>query len=131
MGGTGSVDTTTQVVFYPKCAPITCRQSRLKCCGCHACSEINPELLNITQYELDPSSRDRIFAAQQKTRQEEGNSIERQTVTFAIHVFFSNGVHLNLVFLQLFQCSSIHSTVQCSGSIWQPMQRKTYDERKA
>jgi hypothetical protein len=40
--------------------------------------------------------------------------------------------HLHLtVFLQLFQCSWINATVQRSGSVWEAMQRETYDERKA
>ena len=65
-GGTGSVDSTTQVVFYSGCPTITCRQSRLKCHGCHACSKVDPLLLNIMRYELDPSFQDGIFAAQWK-----------------------------------------------------------------
>ncbi|KAG6824629.1 hypothetical protein H0H92_006258 [Tricholoma furcatifolium] len=81
-GGTGTADSTAQVIFAPGTASITCRRSRLTCQGCHICSEVDCDLIDIARYELEPDSREKIFAAQRKTRQEDGNSAVKRTVTF-------------------------------------------------
>lgn len=81
-GTTGTADSSAQVIFMPGGSPITCRRSRLQCRGCHACSNVDPKLLDVKRRDLDPASRDRIFAAQRKTRQEEGNTIEKRAVVY-------------------------------------------------
>ncbi|KAG6913688.1 hypothetical protein DXG01_005156 [Tephrocybe rancida] len=87
-GGTGTADSTAQVVFAPGTRSITCRRSRLTCQGCHICIEVDSDLVDIARHELEPSSRDKIFEAQRKTRQEDGNSLVKRTVTF-FHVIQS------------------------------------------
>lgn len=61
---------------------ITSCWSRLKCGGCFACSQVDQKLLNVERYELDSTSRDRIFTAQRKTRQDEGNTPEKLIVMY-------------------------------------------------
>jgi hypothetical protein len=43
---------------------------------------VNPELLNIEQFDLDLGPHDKIFAAQRKTHPEEGNTAEKKTVVY-------------------------------------------------
>lgn len=41
--------------------PIPCRRSHLECVGFHACSHVNPKLLNVEHYELDPESLEEVL----------------------------------------------------------------------
>ncbi|KAG6884190.1 hypothetical protein C0992_006788, partial [Termitomyces sp. T32_za158] len=81
IGGTGTADSTARVTFSPGSAPI-----------------------------LDPTSREQIVAAQRKTRQEEGNSSVKRTVTF-----------FNVIKSQLPCEAENHFGKQCRGK---PMMRK-------
>ncbi|KAG6822148.1 hypothetical protein H0H92_015062, partial [Tricholoma furcatifolium] len=62
--------------------PIPCRRSHLQCSGFHACSEIDPKLLEFERYELDSSTLEAVIAAQVKSRMEEANTAEKLAVTF-------------------------------------------------
>ncbi|KAJ6582744.1 hypothetical protein B0H10DRAFT_2198444 [Mycena sp. CBHHK59/15] len=81
-GNSGSGDPTVDVTFVPGEAPILCRRSRNDCKGCHACSAVDPALLDITRYELDVTSRDAIFDAQRETRRNEGETPEQRATAF-------------------------------------------------
>lgn len=70
------------VTFQAGHAPIQCRRARAKCNGCFACAEVNPKLLDVERFELDPAPRAKIFAAQQETRtNEEMGSKEQKAAT--------------------------------------------------
>ncbi|KAJ7144653.1 hypothetical protein C8R44DRAFT_974048 [Mycena epipterygia] len=81
-GNSGRGDTTVDVIFVPGETPIHCRRSRMDCNGCHACSAVNPALLNVTRHELDITSRDAVFAAQRDTRRKEGETPEQRATAF-------------------------------------------------
>ncbi|KAF7373812.1 hypothetical protein MSAN_00592900 [Mycena sanguinolenta] len=71
----------------PTCAlfngePIQCRRSRHYCNGCFRCSELDPALVNVTRYELDPTSRAQVIAAEVETRMTEGNPPAKIAATF-------------------------------------------------
>jgi hypothetical protein len=87
-----------QVQFMPEGWQITCCRLRLKCGGCFACSEVNPKLLDIEHYELDLTSCDKVFAAQRKTRDEEGNMAEKQMVVCVTTIFDTSLMQLTLPF---------------------------------
>ena len=82
-GGSGKSDSTARVCFQPGNERLVCRRSRLTCQGCYACAEVDPKLLNITRYDLDPEPRSKIFAAQQATRVAERSSVEQRAATCA------------------------------------------------
>ncbi|KAJ7210287.1 hypothetical protein C8J57DRAFT_1257203 [Mycena rebaudengoi] len=77
-GNSGTGNGTVDVIFTPGEPPIHRRHSRNDCNGCHACSAIDPALLNVTRYELEVESRDAIFAAQQETRRNKGDTAEQR-----------------------------------------------------
>ncbi|KAJ7458041.1 hypothetical protein B0H11DRAFT_2062428, partial [Mycena galericulata] len=77
-GNTGVADTKVSVTFEPGQPPIPCRRSRLRCRGAYACERVDPALLEVERRDLDPASRDAIFAAQRQTRREEGTTAERK-----------------------------------------------------
>ncbi|KAJ6605718.1 hypothetical protein B0H10DRAFT_2440161 [Mycena sp. CBHHK59/15] len=78
----GTADTDVQVMFEPGQPPIRCRRSRMSCKGCFACERVDPVLIQVERYELDPASRDAVFAAQRETRRREGTTAEDTTATF-------------------------------------------------
>ncbi|KAJ6565951.1 hypothetical protein DFH09DRAFT_1472832 [Mycena vulgaris] len=67
-GNTGTGDSKVVVSFGPGEDPILCRRSRLSC--------------KVERRELDPTSRDAVFAAQPQTRREEGTTPERKVTEF-------------------------------------------------
>ncbi|KAJ7782537.1 hypothetical protein DFH07DRAFT_1010922 [Mycena maculata] len=77
-GNTGVGDTKVLVTFEPGQPPILCRRSRLKCKGAFVCERVDPRLLKVEHRDLDPASRDAVFAAQRQTRREEGTTAERR-----------------------------------------------------
>ncbi|KAJ6550901.1 hypothetical protein B0H10DRAFT_2202252, partial [Mycena sp. CBHHK59/15] len=78
----GTADTDVQVMFEPGQPPIRCRRSRMSCKGCFACERVDPVLIQVERYELDPASRDAVFAAQRETRRREGTTAEDTAATF-------------------------------------------------
>ncbi|KAJ6573319.1 hypothetical protein B0H10DRAFT_1964097 [Mycena sp. CBHHK59/15] len=76
-GNSGSGDSHVMVTFAPG-EDILCRRSRNDCQGCHACSAVDEALLKVVRYDLDPKSRDAVFAAQRETRRNEGGTAERR-----------------------------------------------------
>ncbi|KAJ7174783.1 hypothetical protein C8R46DRAFT_1252853 [Mycena filopes] len=81
-GNTGTGDSKVMVTFEPGKAPILCRRSRLKCKGAFVCERVDPRLLDVERRDLDPASRDAVFAAQRQTRREEGTTAERRVTEF-------------------------------------------------
>ncbi|KAJ7511037.1 hypothetical protein B0H11DRAFT_2402643 [Mycena galericulata] len=69
-GNTGVADTKVSVTFEPGQPPIPCRA--------YACEHVDAALLEVERRDLDPASRDAIFAAQRQTRREEGTTAERK-----------------------------------------------------
>ncbi|KAJ6514662.1 hypothetical protein DFH09DRAFT_1373939 [Mycena vulgaris] len=81
-GNTGTGDSRVMVTFGPGEKPICCRRSRLQCKGAFVCERIDERLLNVVRRDLDPASRDAVFAAQRQTRSEEGTTAERRVTEF-------------------------------------------------
>ncbi|KAJ7177631.1 hypothetical protein C8R46DRAFT_1328221 [Mycena filopes] len=81
-GNTGTGDSKVLVTFEPGKPPIFCRRSRLKCKGAFVCERVDPRLLDVERRDLDPASRDAVFAAQRQTRREEGTTAERRVTEF-------------------------------------------------
>ncbi|KAJ7187096.1 hypothetical protein C8R46DRAFT_1274163 [Mycena filopes] len=81
-GNTGTGDSKVLVTFEPGKPPILCRRSRLKCKGAFVCERVDPRLLKVERRDLDPASRDAVFAAQRQTRREEGTTAERRVTEF-------------------------------------------------
>ena len=78
-------DSHVMVVFQPGHPPVECRRSRAECNGCYACSEVDPKLLNVERFELDPGPRAKILVAQHETRvEEEMGSKEQKAATYVI-----------------------------------------------
>ncbi|KAJ7838322.1 hypothetical protein B0H14DRAFT_3700283 [Mycena olivaceomarginata] len=77
-GGTGTGDSGVWVMFEPGQPPIWCRRSRLNCTGSYHCNQVNLGLLNVIRRDLDPASREAVFAAQRQTRREDGSTAERK-----------------------------------------------------
>ncbi|KAJ7078716.1 hypothetical protein B0H15DRAFT_1000900 [Mycena belliarum] len=77
-GNTGSGDSKAWVTFEEGSEPIECRRSRLKCTGSFFCERVDRALINVERRDLDPASRDAVFAAQRQTRRDEGTTTERR-----------------------------------------------------
>ncbi|KAJ7742369.1 hypothetical protein DFH07DRAFT_1063777 [Mycena maculata] len=77
-GNTGTGDSKVFVTFTEGEEPILCRRSRLACKGAFACELVDEKLLDVVRRDLDPASRDAIFAAQRQTRREAGTTAERR-----------------------------------------------------
>lgn len=75
-GGTGEGDSKPSFNIFTG-EPIPCRCSRLICAGFHACTHINPELLHIEHFELDPGSLEEIMQAQIQSHVSEVDSMEK------------------------------------------------------
>ncbi|KAJ7203392.1 hypothetical protein C8J57DRAFT_1101243 [Mycena rebaudengoi] len=67
-GNTGSGDNSGMVVMSPGEPPVKCRRARRTCAGTVACENLDCALIEVERYELDPTSRNAIFAAQQNTK---------------------------------------------------------------
>ncbi|KAJ7455398.1 hypothetical protein FB451DRAFT_1515958, partial [Mycena latifolia] len=75
--GSGGFRSKAMVTFAPGEKPIECRRARSTCKGAHACEQIDPTLLQVVRFELDPASRDAVIAAQGETRRKEGTTPEQ------------------------------------------------------
>ena len=62
-GGSGEGDSKPQLDIFTG-VQIPCQHSCLECAGFHACPHIDPKLLDVKHYELDPDSLDQIVEAQ-------------------------------------------------------------------
>ncbi|KAJ6603588.1 hypothetical protein DFH09DRAFT_1354717 [Mycena vulgaris] len=82
--GTGAADNKPMVMFAPglPLTAIECRRARMKCKGCCACERVDPKLIKVDRYELDPTSRDAVFTARQNTRRTEGTTAFTRTAGF-------------------------------------------------
>ncbi|KAJ7830499.1 hypothetical protein B0H14DRAFT_3143490 [Mycena olivaceomarginata] len=78
----GKGDGEPMVVFEPGKPAIACRQARMTCKGSHACERIDPALIRVERYDLNPTSRDAIFVARQETRRTDGATAENRTIGF-------------------------------------------------
>ncbi|KAJ7702166.1 hypothetical protein B0H16DRAFT_1832003 [Mycena metata] len=82
----GSGDSKSMVRFAPGEPLIECRRSRSLCRGMFFCEHINPELLArvaaVSRFELDPSSRTTVLAAEAETRRNEGTTPEQHAAIF-------------------------------------------------
>jgi hypothetical protein len=67
------------VVFELGMPPIKCRRARMTCTGGYVCERVDPKLMNVERYDLDPASGDAVFAAQHDTRRREGMTTEDRT----------------------------------------------------
>ncbi|KAJ7878223.1 hypothetical protein B0H13DRAFT_1892847 [Mycena leptocephala] len=81
-GNTGTGDSKVWVKFELGKPEILCRRSRLECKGSYVCERVDERLLDVTRRDLDPASRDAVFAAQRQTRREEGTTAERKVTEF-------------------------------------------------
>ena len=61
---------------------MSCRCSRLACQGWYACAEVDPQLLNVTRFELDPAPCDAILDAEKNSRNQEGYSANMRVATY-------------------------------------------------
>ncbi|KAJ7476393.1 hypothetical protein B0H11DRAFT_1810084 [Mycena galericulata] len=80
--GSGGQKSKAYVTFSPGGMRVLCRRARSTCKGCHACERIDPELHNISRFELDPAPFDAVLSAQAETRRREGNTPEENVAVF-------------------------------------------------
>ncbi|KAJ7185060.1 hypothetical protein C8R46DRAFT_1343986 [Mycena filopes] len=76
----GSGDSTAKVRFAPGEPPIECRRARSTCRGMFTCANIDPALLQsvrATRFELDPTARTEVLAAEAETRRSERTTPEQ------------------------------------------------------
>ena len=88
-GGTGNSDQKPAVLIFRlldgwDLEPVSCRRSRLRCQGCYACSELDPKLLDVEQFELDPASHEAIFHAKGESRSNEGSTADKTVATYVV-----------------------------------------------
>ncbi|KAJ7748883.1 hypothetical protein B0H16DRAFT_1847836 [Mycena metata] len=60
--------------------PVECKRIGGECRGVHACDQLDRALRDVVRFQLDPTSRDAVIAAQQDTRRRDGNSHEERAV---------------------------------------------------
>jgi hypothetical protein len=104
-GGTGRADSTAQVTFQRGFPSVTCRRSRLVCKGVYACLGIDPALLDVERYDLDPATRLKVFAAQKATRTDEKSSVEQRAATYAPPIYLL--IYDSDVFLDFLMCAAL------------------------
>jgi hypothetical protein len=123
-GGTGSGDQCPQVfslkllLSEPESVPVKCRRSCLHCKGCYACSLLDPKLLEVERFELDPKSRDAIIEAETESRLDEGSTANRTAATQVLRIL--SEVHFNLIFrfyqvVQMKPCNAKQGDGVCTG----------------
>lgn len=78
--------------------PIPCHHSCLECAGFHACSHVNPKLLKVEHYELDPKSLEEVVQAQIETRTMEDNSAEKLMLMYVFVLSDNSIFNVLLVF---------------------------------
>ncbi|KAJ7698207.1 hypothetical protein B0H16DRAFT_1903439 [Mycena metata] len=81
-GNTGTGDSKVAVHFEVGKPAILCRRSRLGCKGAFVCEQVDDHLLDVERRDLDPASRDAVFAAQRQTRRDDGTTAERKVTEF-------------------------------------------------
>jgi hypothetical protein len=59
---------------------VRCRRARLVCNGVFACDSIDPSLLSVERYELDPHARDLVNNAQIMQRLHQGSVIQDKAI---------------------------------------------------
>lgn len=59
---------------------VRCRRARLACNGVFACDSIDPSLLSVERYELDPHARDLVNNAQIMQRLHQGSVIQDKAI---------------------------------------------------
>ncbi|KAJ6531691.1 hypothetical protein B0H10DRAFT_2150184 [Mycena sp. CBHHK59/15] len=65
---------------------VRCRRARLACNGVFACDSIDPSLLSVEHYELDPHARDLVNNAQIMQRLHQGSVIQDKAICFVATV---------------------------------------------
>ncbi|KAF8150051.1 hypothetical protein B0H34DRAFT_678970 [Crassisporium funariophilum] len=80
-GGSGEGNSKVQFDIFTGSKIPGCR-SHLECLGFHACPNIDPKLLDVEQYKLDPASLDTVVEAQIQTQVTEANSAENLILVF-------------------------------------------------
>ncbi|KAJ6559005.1 hypothetical protein B0H10DRAFT_2120100 [Mycena sp. CBHHK59/15] len=75
--GSGTGSSKPWVSFVPGEPRIQCRRTRGVCRGACACQYVDPTLLNVVRYELDPTSRQAVLSAQADTRRTDGTTPEQ------------------------------------------------------
>ncbi|KAJ7025077.1 hypothetical protein C8F04DRAFT_1301207, partial [Mycena alexandri] len=80
--GGGGASAKAKVTFAPGETAVECRRIGMTCRGVHACNQLDPALRNVVRFELDPTSRDAVIAAQQDTRRRDGNTPEERVALF-------------------------------------------------
>ncbi|KAJ6461772.1 hypothetical protein C8R45DRAFT_1220718 [Mycena sanguinolenta] len=80
--GSGAGNSTADGSFAPGEEPITCRRATADCRGVFTCTNIDPALLKVTRFDLDPSSRNAVLAAQAETRRKDGTTSEHNVALF-------------------------------------------------
>ncbi|KAJ7130460.1 hypothetical protein C8R44DRAFT_731981 [Mycena epipterygia] len=83
----GNGSSTAKVRFAPGELPVECRCARSTCKGAHAYSQVDPALINVVRYELDPSSRNAVLAAQANMRRNEGITPEQHAAMSVLPPF--------------------------------------------
>ncbi|KAJ7642526.1 hypothetical protein B0H17DRAFT_1148816 [Mycena rosella] len=78
--GSGGSRARAFVTFEPGGPVIDCRRARSVCKGAHACELIDPALRTAVRFELNPTSRETVLAAQADTRRNEGTTPEQQAL---------------------------------------------------
>ncbi|KAJ6550346.1 hypothetical protein B0H10DRAFT_1968913 [Mycena sp. CBHHK59/15] len=105
--GTSTADSKVTVTFEPGKPGILCCQSRLNCKGCFACERVDPTLLDVVQRDLDPTSRDAVFAAQWKNTPPRGDHSGTEG-------------HINVAEMWCFKLQS-KQNLEKQGGIWRNM----------
>ncbi|KAJ6624569.1 hypothetical protein B0H10DRAFT_2186634 [Mycena sp. CBHHK59/15] len=80
--GSGTGSSKPWVSFVPGEPRIQCRRTRGVCRGACACQYVDPTLLNVVRYELDPTSRQAVLSAQADTRRTDGTTPEQNAAIF-------------------------------------------------
>ncbi|KAJ7142714.1 hypothetical protein C8R44DRAFT_726044 [Mycena epipterygia] len=83
----GNGSSTAKVRFAPGELPVECRCARSTCKGAHAYSQVDPPLINVVRYELDPSSRNAVLPAQANMRRNEGITPEQHAAMSVLPPF--------------------------------------------
>ncbi|KAF7367934.1 hypothetical protein MSAN_00858400 [Mycena sanguinolenta] len=103
--GSGTGNSTADVTFAPGEDPVTCRRATADCRGVFTCENVDSALLQVTRFELDPSSRNAVLAAQAEMRRKDGTTSEHNVA------LFKQSVVLNM------KCMAIESSgKKCQGA---------------
>ncbi|KAF9481142.1 hypothetical protein BDN70DRAFT_976125 [Pholiota conissans] len=81
IGGSGEGDSKPELDIFTG-QKEKARRVRLHCAGVHACEHVNPDLLDVERYELDPQSLKKVVDAQVQSRIDEADTPEKQAAIF-------------------------------------------------